>query len=308
MAFAKMDGGLDMNPKIRRGGRNAREVFLFVLRRVAERDNDGWVPELDLDEEYLADVLMMPVTDVRDGVTRCRDVGLVTFADGRCVVVGWDDEWGKRPMSPRERAAKYRAGKPKVSNGSETVTERHEANVTERDCHVGEEKRGEEEDRPFETDGSVQPDLGLVPSDPDPKKPKPDRARELAEAGCAEINRLTGRSPGYSPTNAETLKLCGALAKAGFTVEQVVRVVRSKAEWLSDDKMARYFRPATLFALAKFRNYLEDLEAGPARRGAASTASTAVTPPTSPTRMREFVFSVKPLPALDPEPGEGLPS
>ena len=36
--FAKMSGTLDSNRKIRKAGRNGRDVFLWVLRQVALRN------------------------------------------------------------------------------------------------------------------------------------------------------------------------------------------------------------------------------------------------------------------------------
>jgi len=86
---------------------------------------------------------------------------------------------------------------------------------------------------------------------------KPDAVALFASAAVGEINRLASTS--YRPETS--FKLCRALVKAKHTPEEAVRVVRSKREWLADEKMRQYFRPATLLS-AKFANYLADIEAG----------------------------------------------
>lgn len=140
MNWCKVDAALDTNPKIIKAGRLGREVFLFILRRIKIRDNDGWVPLDDIDPEYVARVLGMPVTEARDGVTAVRDASLVVVEGGKCAVSGWDEDWGKRPQTQAQRAAKYR----NKEKNQPTVTERHDANVTRHASHAVEERRIEE--------------------------------------------------------------------------------------------------------------------------------------------------------------------
>jgi hypothetical protein len=97
-AFAKMAGSLDSNRKIRKGGRDAREVYLWVLRQVALRDSGGNIPADDvLDFEHVADQLMCDPADARRGVENAVAVGLLAMTGGRCVVAG--DDW--RPAVSR---------------------------------------------------------------------------------------------------------------------------------------------------------------------------------------------------------------
>lgn len=109
--FAKMSSGLDRSRKIRKGGREAREVFLWVLRRVSDRNSAGWIPAEEIEDlDFLAEDLMTPVTDVRHGVTRCLEVDLIhRSGDGRVFVTGWDEEWGARkPLTGAERTKRWR--------------------------------------------------------------------------------------------------------------------------------------------------------------------------------------------------------
>lgn len=165
--FAKVDADLDNHPKVRRAGRNGREVFLFVLRRNASLDRSGRVPMSYIEPWYLADQLMMSEADAADGVSRIVTTGLVTLRDGHAVIAGWSDEWAKAPLDEAERKRRERERKradaepssagapsvvgPVISQTSEPesrdVTDGHGASVTDRDCpdsHALDKSRGEE--------------------------------------------------------------------------------------------------------------------------------------------------------------------
>jgi hypothetical protein len=153
-AWAKMSSNLDSNPKIRKAGRNGREVFLFIIRRNSELDMAGRIPEAHVEAWYLADQLMMPESDAVSGLSACVRTGLLRIEDGHAVIVGWDDEWGKRPMTEAERKRLERAVKaaktPSTDNHSTDnqvsgqVTNVSGQVVTSPDCHGSEEKREEE--------------------------------------------------------------------------------------------------------------------------------------------------------------------
>jgi len=149
--WAKMDARLDTNPKIRKAGRDAREVFLFLLRRnrlLAGGGADGRIPAANIEPWYLADQLMMSESDAVTGVTKAVTVGLIAL-DGEFVVIcGFDDEWGGRaPLTPAEKQKRYR--EREKSRGSEAPLPDPGNGVTEA-CHESnalprrEEKRGEE--------------------------------------------------------------------------------------------------------------------------------------------------------------------
>lgn len=125
-SWCKVASNLDSHPKIRRAGRNGREVFLFALRRNAEPNNKrrGFVAKEQLEPWYIADQLQMPETDAVDGLARACMAGLIREEPDAWAIVGWDDrEWGKFAKDGAERTADWR--KRKAANvGDDFVTVR----------------------------------------------------------------------------------------------------------------------------------------------------------------------------------------
>lgn len=189
-SWCKVASNLDSHPKIRRAGRNGREVFLFALRRNAEPDNPvpGRLPGAMLEPWYLADQLMMSEEEAVTGVTACRHAGLLVQDGESWVIGGWDDDWGKKAVEGKDRTAKWREGK-KSGNG---VTERDVTNVTQshrdacdaldktrREEKRSEKKREEREERDLEPPGDHNHVPGAKPPR-DPVSPKPDRSEVRA--------------------------------------------------------------------------------------------------------------------------------
>lgn len=111
VSYCQIDAHLDSNPKIRRAGRDGRDVFEFVLRRVAIARSEGIVPLKYIAPWYLADQLMCSEAEASNGVTRAVTAELICIDEhvGVVRVVGWSPEWGRRPKSNAERQADYRA-------------------------------------------------------------------------------------------------------------------------------------------------------------------------------------------------------
>lgn len=186
-SWAKMSSNLDSNPKIRRAGRNGREVFLFVLRKNSDLDLGGRVPELYVEGWYLADQLMMPEPEAVSGLSQCVRTGLLKSEEAHVVIVGWDDEWGKRPLTEAERKRQQRA-KSKTSDGeSGHVTEVSGQKQDSPECHGSEEKRGEkkrvEEKREDAPAKPSRPTKSSLPEGWTPQRSEPnDRAWREAQA------------------------------------------------------------------------------------------------------------------------------
>lgn len=155
--FAKVDADLDMHPKVRRAGRNGREVFLFVLRRNAALDRSGRVPLSYVEPWYLADQLQMSEVEAEDGMSRCVTAGLLRREGDQVSILGWDDDWSKAPLDEAERKRRQRerdndkqsapVNPPTSKKKSRAVTNSHAASVTHRDrpdSHASEEIRREE--------------------------------------------------------------------------------------------------------------------------------------------------------------------
>lgn len=143
-AWAKIAVDLDSNPKIRKAGRNGREVFLFVIRRNAALDLGGRVPAMHVDAWYLADQLMMSESEALSGLSRCVQAGLLREVDGFFVIVGWNDEWAKRPLTEAERKQRQRAKTETSPGESGHVTEVSGQESDSPECHGSEERRVEE--------------------------------------------------------------------------------------------------------------------------------------------------------------------
>src|SRR5512139_3137910 len=131
--FAKMDISLDSHPKIRKAGRDGREVFLFVLRKNAALDLGGRIPDSYVEPWYLADQLMVTEDEACHGMSRAVTAGLLARDGLEVVIVGWGDDWSRVPMTDAERKAKQRAKQARsLSCDSESRNVTNE-NVTNRD-------------------------------------------------------------------------------------------------------------------------------------------------------------------------------
>jgi hypothetical protein len=136
--FAKMAADLDSHPKIRRAGRDGRDVYLFVLRRVALLKTEGRVPVSNIDPGYLAYEAMMTEDEALRGVQAClkrhrnpvtgeEETPLLAIAHGDVIVEGWSDDWGRKPMSNAERQRRFRDRKKATPPEGTPVTESDEA-------------------------------------------------------------------------------------------------------------------------------------------------------------------------------------
>ena len=81
------------------------------------------------------------------------------------------------------------------------------------------------------------------------QKSKSDQAKDILEF----LNMKTGRR--YRPTPVN-LNFILARMKEGYTTEEIRAVIAIQCrEWLHDDVMHKYLRPATLFNCEKFNQY-----------------------------------------------------
>lgn len=100
---------------------------------------------------------------------------------------------------------------------------------------------------------SGKPDPSPPSKLPDPKPDPKGEAREILEF----LNTKTGRA--YQAVDVN-LDLVVARLREGATAAQCRQVIAKKArEWLGDEKMAEYLRPATLFNKTKFAQYVGEL-------------------------------------------------
>lgn len=236
--YAQVASNLDSNPKIRKAGNLGRQVFEFALRRNAEPGNQtpGRLPSRVMEAWFLADQLMLSVSDCDTGLSRAVEADLLVRQGEFWAIVGWEDHWGERPLEGSERMKKWRENN-KTQDTDDLVTESDAPNVTRDACDALDKIRRDKKEE--------------LPGKPD--------VLALAEFAVAEINRFARTA--YRADSKTTLQQCKILNKLGVTSEQIRTVICARKEWLSDDKMAQYFRPSTLLRPSKVRACLEDLEA-----------------------------------------------
>jgi uncharacterized phage protein (TIGR02220 family) len=71
------------------------------------------------------------------------------------------------------------------------------------------------------------------------------------------LNKKAGRNYRDTPANIQPIL---ARMKEGYTTAELHQVIAKKCrEWLPDEKMRQYLRPATLFNRTKFANYAGEL-------------------------------------------------
>lgn len=230
--FAKMSGTLDSNRKIRKAGRNGREVFLWVMRQVAIRDSDGAIPTSDVtDFAYVADQLMCSEEDARDGFEMAVTASLLSVTGDSCSIVGWDDDWSRRAMSNGERQAKFR-GKPKASAESHGIVDEKvtatpllvTGNVT---SNAVEESRGEES--------------RSVSREPEPPAPRPangDPGRFALEPERPSKPRRAAKAP-IPPDYQPDASVATAAREAGVDLGREIAKLKDwaagkgelKADW-----------------------------------------------------------------------------
>ena len=149
MTWAKIDTALHRNPKVRLAGRNARDVYLFVVLANADTGADGELNAMILDPAYLADQLMCSEADAIDGVKRCETFQLLHVTGSIVSICGWDDEWKVKTSSDRVR--KHRDKKKQEVAPDETLR-----NVTSVSCN-GETHREIDRERERETESLAHP-------------------------------------------------------------------------------------------------------------------------------------------------------
>ena len=121
------------------------------------------------------------------------------------------------------------------------------------------QRRGEES-----IDTPLFPISRTTPTPPEEKQAGPGLGKAngyigLAREVLAFLNEKTGKA--FHPTSTN-LDLIIARLREGYTDVQCRQVIARKVrEWLPDEKMAGYLRPATLFNREKFNQYAGELVA-----------------------------------------------
>lgn len=104
------------------------------------------------------------------------------------------------------------------------------------------------------------------PDPPDVRKPV-NGSRQVTEAGkriLALLNERTGRH--YQPVEANLRLICARIRE--YDEDTVRKVTQIKCyDWLDDEKMSQFLRPATLYNATKFAQYAGEIRAGGGKHG-----------------------------------------
>jgi uncharacterized phage protein (TIGR02220 family) len=270
-SWCKVSTSLDSHPRIRAAGNLGRQVFEFVLRRNGEVDRNGVIPALHLDPTYLADILMMTAEQAADGVSRCVRTGLLSRDTENFVVNGWDDEWGKRPMTEAERKRNQRA-RSRYDSMSRKCPDTDVTESDRPDSHTGEErrseeKRGEEKQPPLPPSGGSacadgsSAELRLVPASETPKKlrRKPSDPTPEESASVQAVLGKLGAVAGVAYRGSkEHVRLIVDRLRDGVTEMELRAVIAFCDEaWEKKPDMRVYLRPETLFGPQTIEKYLD---------------------------------------------------
>jgi uncharacterized phage protein (TIGR02220 family) len=99
-------------------------------------------------------------------------------------------------------------------------------------------------------------EVNTMSGKPDAPKPNGKLHADAVEI-LGVLNATAGRN--YKPVKAN-LEMIEARLKEGATPDEIKAVIRKKcSQWGSDEKMAEYLRPATLFNRTKFAQYQGEL-------------------------------------------------
>lgn len=128
----------------------------------------------------------------------------------------------------------------------------------------GVERSGEEksrEEKREHTSGTT-PDTGALEQKKAPDLTASPAFKALAAEICNMLNSRTGSK--FKPESKTVAKLLKGRMADGHPPHEIVRVVNAKiTEWLPDEKMRKFLRPATLLAREKFESYVGQAEVKP---------------------------------------------
>lgn len=229
-SWAKMSSSLDSNPKIRKGGREAREVFLFALRRNAELDLGGRIPAIHLEDEYVAEQLMMTKDEAASGLSRCVRTGLLSQDGDFFVIDGWADQWAKRPLTEAERKQRQRA-KSKTSNkDTDHVTNMSGQGRDSLDSHASEESR---EEKSIDTSSKLDTSESDRKKNKKPKEPPPEGFTGVVDAFHARFLSKYGTKPTWGAKQGSQVKALLKSHGAPEVTRRIAVLFDSPPSWLS---------------------------------------------------------------------------
>lgn len=210
--WAKIDAGFHRNPKVRKAGRDGRDVYLWLLLANRAHDFNGTIPAHYADPKYIAREIELRPNLVAKAIERCVAAGLVgVSAVGGVVLLGWDGDWRTKADDSRARVRKHRANHHETIDGCNGAVTGCNA-VTPLEESREEQSRGEErssqvadgaQDDPAPVEGGT--DNGVEPGDPGtdppgvPAKAKPEPSDEAKACARRLLEAIRSHTPDFEP-------------------------------------------------------------------------------------------------------------
>jgi uncharacterized phage protein (TIGR02220 family) len=266
--WAKVAHNLDSHPKIRKAGNLGRQVFEYALRRNSDPSNTMGPGRVALDyfePRYLTEQLMLPASKrAIEGLEAAIGARLLRRTDSAIELVGWEDEWGKGPLTEAERKAIQRSRAKAMSghcpDGPVTDRDASGQSRTQRKTERREEKEEREKGEPERGSAPVTPPAAPVARAKATKaKPTDHTEAELASVRLV-LDRLSERSGVRYQGSKEHTRLIVARLRDGVTEWDLRRVIGYCADrlgWQDKPEMRPFLRPETLFGPQTLQKYLD---------------------------------------------------
>lgn len=240
-AWVPMDVRLHMNPKVRRAGHWALEIYTHALRLVGLYRTDGVVLAHHLSAESVARDLMLPTDEnqlaqLNAGCAKAVEENLLRVDDeGNFFVVGW-----RAPTGDMDPHAHVRAGDRARDKYKYKYKSKHTSNLSS----------GDPEDELNSSKRKAQ----VNGNDPTTWSAELRSALPVAERVIARLNEQAGTR--YGPVKVHVQRI-QRLLRDGYTEKQIRAVVWWKCEeWKHKADMRAYLRPQTLFGPENFADYV----------------------------------------------------
>lgn len=120
--YAKIDCNFHSNRKAMKAGRLGREVYVFILCVNAQKGAIGMLSADDIEPWYVAQQLQMTQEEARHGIDLCVQSRLIEIADGLVSICGWNDDYGKYPLTKSEKQKAYRDRLKERKSTNQNVT------------------------------------------------------------------------------------------------------------------------------------------------------------------------------------------
>ena len=112
MKWIKLSVGFFRSPKVLAAGRDARELYLFILLVNGERDFGGVIPAHYLDPEYLSRCLGWDRVTACNALDALHAVTLISACgEGASAITGYDEDWRPSDATVAGRVARHRENK-----------------------------------------------------------------------------------------------------------------------------------------------------------------------------------------------------